>query len=191
MIQPIYLHRDPFPDIVAEVSRKLLPQLKAYDEAITGIHYHFGHPLEIVNTLGKYEVGTSSKFDKYPLVAFFLDTTVQRGKSPGIYGEFNVHMAIIRECLDPNQTADERDKTNFIPVLTPIYLELMHQISLRGDVFQLPGQEMIPHDVTNRYYWGKSGLWGNEGNIFNDWVDCIELNIKLKVFINYCPKQVV
>lgn len=191
MLQPIYLHRE-FTAIVEAVSAKLLPQLKAYDSAITAVHYLFGHPLEIINALGEYEKGVSSKFDKYPLVAFFLDMPMLRGREIGVYGEATVHIAIIRECLNPNQTADERDQTNFIPVLTPIYLELMNQISFRGDLFLLPGREMIPHDPIYRYYWGKQGLNGNERNIFNDWVDCIEIkNLKLKINSNYCPKPAI
>jgi hypothetical protein len=191
MMQPVYLHRE-FKVIVKATSDVLLPMLKTYDPNITAVHYHFGHPLEIINTLGAYDQGVSSKFDKYPLVAFFLDTEEDRGQKPGIYAKYRVHMAIIRECLNPNQTADERDLTNFIPVLTPIYMELMKQISYRGDMFLLPNLEAIPHRKTNRYYWGRSGLWGNEANIFNDWVDCIELqNLELEVKINYCPKEVI
>lgn len=189
MIQPVFLHKE-FTPIVAAVSTELLPQLKEYDPAITGVHYQFGHPLEIIKTLGQYDQGVTTPFDKYPLIAFFLDMPIKRGVTPGVYGEGTAHMAIIRQCYNPNQTAAERDQTNFEPVLTPIYLELMKQISLRGDLFMLPGQEMLPHDVIYRYYWGKEGLFGNTANIFNDWVDAIELKIKLKININYCPRAV-
>jgi len=190
-VQPVYLHRE-FAPIVQAVSNKLLHQLKAYDDFITGVHYLFGHPLEIINTLKGYSQGGDKRFDKYPLVAFFLDTTEDKSGIPGIYAEYSIHMAIIRSCNDPTQTADERDQQNFIPVLTPIYMELINQIGYRGDIFQIDNIESIPHRKTNRYYWGRSGLWGNEANIFDDWVDCIEIqNLKLKVFTNYCPKQVV
>jgi len=190
-IQPIYVHQE-FEPIVQAVSAKLLPKLKAYDSAITAVHYLYGHPLEIINTLGQYESGTTKKFDKYPLVAFFLDMPMKRGTELGIYGEATIHMAIIRDCLDPNQTAAERDVTNFEPVLTPIYLELMEQISLRRDLFQLTAREMIRHESIYRYYWGKQGLWGNNKNIFNDWVDCIEIkDLKLKINSNYCPKPAI
>lgn len=191
MLQPVYLH-DEFKPIVQAVSGKLLTQLKAFDSAITGVHYQYGHPLEIIKTLGQYDQGSTTKFDKYPLVAFFLDMPMQRGGNVGVYGEATVHIAIIRACKNPNHTAEERDVNNFKPILTPIYLELMKQIGYRGDLFQLVSPFQIPHKVTYRYYWGKQGLFGNEANIFNDWVDCIEIeNLRLKINENYCPKPAI
>lgn len=191
MIQPVYLHRE-FSVIVKAVSDKLTPTLKIVDPDITAVHYQFGHPLEIIKTIGEFDGGTTSIYDKYPLVAFFLDSTVDRGRQIGIYGEQSINIAIIRACKDPNQTAEERDEFNFIPVLTPIYMELMEQISLRGDLFKIQSVEQIEHKMTNRYYWGKKGLFGNEGNIFNDWVDAIEINnMKLTINLDYCPKPAV
>lgn len=188
MIQPVYLHHE-FEAIVARVSAKLTPELQKFDSAITGVHYMYGHPKEVIDTLDQYNSSPKKMFDKYPLVAFFLDTDVDRGKEVGIYGEYSVHMAIIRECADSNQTAKERDINNFIPVLTPIYMELMQEIKNRGGIFQLGLQETVPHRATNRYYWGRSGLYGNTANVFNDWVDAIEIqNMKLKVRTSYCPK---
>lgn len=190
MIQPVYLHRE-FTAIVEKVNLKLTPQLQAIDSKITGVHYQYGHPLEIIKTLGNFDSGVASKFKKYPLVAFFLDSTVDR-TDPQFYGEQSVNLAIIRACKNPNQTAKERDEFNFIPVLTPIYMALLDEIRLRGDLFSGVSRTDIPHRVTNRYYWGKSGLYGNDKNIFNDWVDAIEINnLKLKINKSYCPKPVV
>src|SRR6478735_8734066 len=109
MLQAIYLHRE-FESIVAAVSAKLTPQLQEVDPKITGVHYQYGHPLEIIKTIGQFDQGKLSQFKKYPLVAFFLDSTIQRGRETGIFGEQTVNMAIIRACKDPNQTAKERDE---------------------------------------------------------------------------------
>jgi len=190
-LQEIYLHEEFIP-IVKAVSDKLLPKLQEFDAGITGVHYEYGHPLEIINTLTQYDQGATAKFKKYPLVAFFLDMPMSRGVDVGIYGEATIHMAVIRACDDSNHTAKERDLLNFKPVLTPIYLELMRQIGYRGDLFQLVSPTRIPHRATYRYYWGKQGLFGNEANIFNDWVDCIEIeNLRLKINENYCPKPAI
>jgi len=193
-VQPIFLHRE-FESIVKNVSDKLISYLKDYDDAITAVHYHYGHPLEIINTITQYDQGNESKYDKYPLVAFFLDSSINRGREVGLYGEQEVNICIIRDCNDAqgNDVASVRDEKNFIPVLNPIYLELLEQIALRGDLFNLQGgAENIEHKVTNRYYWGRSGLFGNDGNIFNDRVDAIEINnMKLRINLNYCPKPAV
>lgn len=190
MIQPFYLHRE-FATIVKAVSDRLIDQLQAYDEFITAVHYQYGHPLEIINTISEYTKGETAKFDKYPIVAFFLDSTVDR-TDPQFYGEQSINLAIIRGNENSDHTAAQRDEFNFIPVLMPIYMALLDEIRLRGDLFSGVSRTDIPHRVTNRYYWGKSGLYGNDKNIFNDWVDAIEINnLKLKINKSYCPKPVV
>lgn len=186
--QPVFLHRE-FANIVNKISLNLTNSLKLVDDNITGVHYQYGHPLEIIKTIGNFDNGVASKFNKYPLVAFFLDSRVDRS-NPEYYGEQTVNMAIIRACKNPNQTAKERDEFNFIPVLDPIYRALIREIQNRGDIFQLE-RGHVPHSAINRYYWGKEGMFGNDGNIFNDWVDAIEINnMKLRININYCPKTV-
>jgi len=188
-LQPIFI-QDVLKPIVDKVSANLLPQLQQADEMITGVHYQYGHPLEIVNTLGQFTQGETSRYNKYPLIALFLDTTEDVGRDKGVYAEYNLHLAIIRACKSPNQVAKERDDFNFKPVLIPIYLELMKQMKYSG-VFT-GFTDKIPHRKTNRYYWGKEGLFGNEGNIFNDWVDCVEIeNLKVKIVDNYCPPKAV
>lgn len=191
-LQPIFLHRE-FEAIVAKVSDKILTQLQAKNDTITAVHYLYGHPLEIVNTLTELDSGGSTVYDKYPLVAFFLDSKMSR-KDRTMFGSQRVHLAIINECFDAtgNEVAKERDTNNFIPVLSPIYMELIRQIALRGDLFVgVGGESSILHDVTFRYYWGKNGLWGNDKNIFNDRVDAIEIeDLELKINLNYCPRVI-
>lgn len=189
-VQPVFI-QDILGPIVAKVSDKLLPALKAFDSGINAVHYDYGHPLEIIETLSqKSEAGGDFVYQKYPLVALFLDADLRRGNEIGVYGEFTLHIAIIRGT-DPTYKAKQRDDMNFKPVLMPIYLELMKQIR-RSGVFFITSEQMIPHSPINRYYWGKQGLYGNEGNIFNDHVDCIEIkDLKLKVNINYCPKPAI
>jgi len=189
----IYLHRE-FTSIVEAVSLKLTPTLQMFDTNITGVHYQFGHPLEIINTLSQFENGKTTKFNKYPIVCFFLDSKKTKN-NPLNAGMQRVHLAIVRESADANgnDTANDRDIKNFIPVLTPIYLELLTQIKLRADLFTgIFNEQSLSHEVTYRYYWGKSGLFGNEANIFNDRVDAIEIeNLELTINLNYCPKTYV
>jgi hypothetical protein len=187
-LQPVFLHRD-FEAIVQKVSDNLIDQLQEFDSTITAVHYLYGHPLEIINTIGQYDQGKTTQYDKYPVVAFFLDSEIDRN-DPTIYGEQTVNLAIIRDCFDAagNEVAKERDTNNFIPVLMPIYIELMEQIKLSG----LNSGYGIPlHRMTSRYYWGRNGLFKNDANIFNDRVDAIEINdLRIKIDLNYCPKAV-
>lgn len=185
-VQPVFI-QDILGPIVAKVSTKLLPQLQAFDPAITAVHYDYGHPLEIIETLTEKSQTDAFVYQKYPLIALFLDADLQRGRKVGVYGKFRLHMAIIRGT-DPNYKAKQRDDFNFKPVLMPIYLEFLNQLKA-SKAFSILDESLIVHDPINRYYWGKQGLYGNEGNIFNDHVDCIELkNMELELNINYCPK---
>ncbi|RZK45850.1 MAG: hypothetical protein EOO97_00410, partial [Pedobacter sp.] len=52
---------------------KLIDQLQQADSQITGLHYMYGHPKEILNTLTDYSKGSTTKFDRFPLVALFQD----------------------------------------------------------------------------------------------------------------------
>lgn len=187
--QPVFI-QDILAPIVAKVSDKLLDQLQAFDPVITAVHYDYGHPLEIIETLSQKSKTEEYLYKKYPLVTLFLDADLQRGRNIGVYGKFRLHMAIIRGT-DPTYKAKQRDDYNFKPVLMPIYLEFMRQLKASKS-FSILDESLIPHDPINRYYWGKQGLYGNEGNIFNDHVDCIEIkNLELELNINYCPQPAI
>lgn len=188
-VQPVFI-QDILEPIVAKVSAKLLPSLQAFKPDITAVHYDYGHPIEIIETLAQKSQTGEFVYNKYPLIALFLDAGLQRGREIGVYGEFTLHIAIINGT-QAEYKAKQRDDENFKPVLMPIYLEFMNQIKKSGRFF-ITSADLIPHEPINRYYWGKQGLYGNEGNIFNDYVDCIEIkNLKLKVNINYCPKPAI
>ena len=76
---------DLFRDIVAAVSSKLSPLLQEYDPVITGVHYLHGHPMEIIETLADYSKGSTTKYDRFPLIALFQDFPEQMGSAPGFY----------------------------------------------------------------------------------------------------------
>lgn len=180
---PVFV--DVFKDIVERVSNKLTPQLQAYDSLITGVHYDHGHPLEIVETLTQKDKSNTYRWKKYPLVALLQDFPEQNTGEPS-EGPRPVFHIIIVNHTRPTYKAIERYDKNFKPILYPIYEELLRQIN-RERIFFTYGMTTIPHVKFDRLYWGREGLWGKEGNIFNDWVDAIEIrDLKLKTHLNYC-----
>lgn len=69
----------------------------------------------------------------------------------------------------------------FKPTLYPIYIELINQIA-RSKYFKESTPELIKHTKTDRLFWGKTGIMGNEGLIFTDLLDVIEItNLQLSV----------
>jgi len=53
--------------------------------------------------------------------------------------------------------------------------------------FQTYGVSKIPHQKWDRLYWGRNGLFGNQANVFNDFLDVIEIkSLKLKINLRSC-----
>ena len=176
---------DEFKDIVEKVSAKLTPAFKALDANITNVHYDHGHPSEIIETLKQKDDTVKFRFDKYPLIALFQDFPEAVKPVTGIRAEVTLNLIIARPTL-PEYKAAERYEMNFRPYLYPAYFELLEQIH-KSKAFMTKGPDLIEHVKIDRLYWGREGLFRNQGNIFNDWLDCIEIkNLKLKVNTKLC-----
>ena len=99
---------------------------------------------------------------------------------------------LIATITDPKYKADEREAINFQPTLLPLYYQLLDQIRECGH-FYINYDRSIPHEFTKRMFWGRNGLFGNTtwgkqggytnvGNIFNDYIDAIEIdNLQLTI----------
>ena len=176
---------DVFRDIVGKVSDAVLAELQVFDPKITSVRYEHGHPLEIIETLGQLGAAPSSKFNRYPIVALFQDFPEDVSDVPGIDREITVQMIIARGTT-PTLKASARYDKNFRPVLYPVYFELLKQIS-KSPAFTVKSETQIKHRKFDRLFWGRDGLYGNSKNVFNDWLDCIELKeLKLKVNPKFC-----
>lgn len=175
---------DEIGEVVTKVSTKMTPSLKDYDPLITGVHYEHGHPLEILETLAQKDKSDTYVFKKYPLIALFQDFTEDRNKDLGFQSNSPLHIIIARGTSQAYK-AEERYAKNFKPVLVPIYLELLNQLGF-SKAFSTGPISRLRHEYTERLFWGKDGLYGKEGNIFNDFIDCIELKINVKVNLKKC-----
>lgn len=138
--------------------------------------YESGHPLEIVNTLA--EKTRSKDFDtkKYPMIALFQDFTEQERDDGYEYTISELTIIICTET-DPKFTSIQRYAATIVPVLYPIYELLKKYVNSS----KLLDTAIRDKDKTDRLYWGKEGIYGSEANIFNDYIDAIEiklLNIK-------------
>lgn len=180
------LIQDVMRNVVAKVNTALLARLQAYDSAITAVHFEFGTGLEIIETL--QQLTDIDPFSKYPLVALFLDVDETMSNEIGIYSEIpKLRMAIVTGT-EQTYKAAQRDEVTFKPILIPIYQELVYQMGL-SCAFMTP-YEGLEHDMTRNYYWGRNGLYGKDGNIFNDKCDAIEITFRdLKILETYCPDE--
>jgi len=180
-----YVVVDVFREIVEKVSAEMLTELQVLDAKITGVHYEHGHPLEIIETLAQKDTTGAHRFSKYPLIALFQDFPETITDKTGLQSEVNLHIIIAKATL-PTYKANERYENNLKPYLYPIYASLFKQInSHKATLTKAPG--LIAHTKTDRIFWGRQGLYKNEKNIFNDWLDCIEIkDLKLKINLKNC-----
>lgn len=136
--------------------------------------YMYGHPLEIINTLSKKDNHAVQKYNKYPLIALFQDFTETMGEhqaTPSAVQDMNLIIAV---NTSPDYTAENRYDNTFKTVLYPLYDLLIKHI-VKSKWFRNIDPGLVPHQKIDRLFWGRSGLYGNEGNIFNDHIDAIEI----------------
>ncbi len=193
--QPIVMQ---FAAIVQAVSDKVLSTIQAaellqYQAAIPAatvsnivqINYQFGHLKEIVATMKEYELDPASQMKKYPLIALLMDFPESKGNSGGYLGEATLQI-IIAYVTEPTLKASERYAKNFIPILLPIYYELLEQID-QSEAFVTMGVNKIRHTKIDHPYYGKGGLTDTSGNALNDTIDAIEIqNLQLTINISNC-----
>lgn len=87
---------------------------------------------------------------------------------------------IIGSVTNRSYSTDERYLNNFSPVLYPIYEAVMERLT-NGSKTILQSS-YIEHEKWDRVLWGKQGLYGVDANIFDDYIDAIEVNkINLKI----------
>jgi hypothetical protein len=141
------------------------------------INYLHGHPLEITSSLTELTQSPTLSEKRYPGIFLFQDFNEEKG------GDFTVVdlNLIIGINTDNTLKAPDRYVSSFTPYLYPIYDAFLEVIARSGFFAECNVSE-IKHTKIDRLYWGRNGLYGNTGNVFNDYIDCIEIkNLKLKV----------
>jgi hypothetical protein len=160
---------DIFEDVVQNVSDTLGQK----------IYFHAGHILETVNVVTAMK--DSNTDHRYPLIALVEDN---RRTTEGT--KFTARLFIITKS-NPNYHTKDRRENIFKPILQPIFDELIRQIYRCGWFLEQTESEVNENmEYANRFCWGNKGLMGNEGNIFNDWVDAIEIKSIELTALNTC-----
>lgn len=140
------------------------------------LYFMHGHPLEIVNTLADKANASSYKGKRFPLIALYQDIE-ENIRNEG-YERIAPVTVIIANQTDPNYSAATRQDNNFDPILYKLE---------EGFKYCLKKSEYIgglkpDYNRIDRIYWGRNGIYGNEGNMFQDYIDAIELNnLELKI----------
>lgn len=149
----------------------------------TPVYFDKGHYQVVENNLTAKDKGISQKNSKYPLIWLVMD---YEETMDGLFSYINPSLIIAKDT-DLNYTMDERRDKSFLPVLYPIYDELLRQISISSK-FGMPAMGKISHTKIDRPYWGiQSGLGNGEKNMFHDYIDAIEIKrLKLSLRRKIC-----
>lgn len=179
--QPVYLS-DMMGNVVTAVDQALY-QPGPTPPAFPHVYYMHGHPAEIVARLQQKLKIDSEKLKRFPLIMLLHDFEILRN-SPTQYGTAAVNV-IIAALTQPELNSEERYTKTFKPILYPIYNQLLHQLG-RSTYFN-NAQAMVKHTQIDRLYWGRTGLYGNQANMFNDYLDAIELRgLELTIKNQHC-----
>lgn len=143
------------------------------------VYYEHGHPTEIVNTLQEKTQNDSEKFQKFPLIALLED--FETDPAVGVFKTIAKLNILIITDTDKDYKASNRYTESFDKVLTPVYNLFMENLKKQRGVHV--EHNNIPVNTIYHLYWGKKGLYGTDGNVFNDHIDAIEIkNMNLKIY---------
>ena len=129
---------------------------------LTNMKFKFSTGAEFVNELIKL---TENK-TKYPF--FFVDSkTVVYSRETVSIGKI-----IIATLTKSEYTSEQRETKTFGDILVPIVSKFIEDIWIHN-----PDMSVMKHGtVVLNYFFGNSGIYGVDGNVFADAVDAIELN---------------
>lgn len=177
--KPIYVV-DIMGDIVSKVNTAVIAELQAFDSMITKVNYEYGTYEEITKVLTLMSQQTDLQYQRYPLWALIMSFPEQHGQQVGIDGLEELNIIIARRSNNTDRTPARYEK-NFKPVLYPVYLETLNQIDL-DKRFLTQGVSMMPHTKIDYPYYNAD----DKANAFGDYVDAIQIKIKLKINLKNC-----
>lgn len=142
-------------------------------------YYMHGHILEVVNLLGEKTDNIEWRERKFPLIILLQDFTERYPIVAGNISDVTLRVIIATETA-PDLTASERYQSTFKDTLYPLYQLFIKHLRSSPDL----NQNRFEFTKTDRVYWGKTGIYGNDGLITNDHLDAIELELQLKIYQN-------
>ena len=130
------------------------------------LEYQYGYIEELNVTLKEFE-NNPTKFDKkFPMIWLAEPFDTVKGE-PELHGICDPDIFIFAKTKK-EWKASKRMTEVFIPVIYPIYNELLKQIVL-STMFDHIDASMIKHTLRKGYYWDE------QSKVFNSDVDCLRI----------------
>ena len=124
------------------------------------------------------------RLQKYPLVFFALDQEQERDVDHLSMTDLtNVSIYIITNTENNIKYADWRLTNTMKAILIPIYELLLPAMKQHKNIFIK--NNLLPHSYTERYFLGTADA---NQNVFNDYIDVIQLTFKTITLVNLNPE---
>jgi hypothetical protein len=151
----------------------------------TPVYFDYGHYKEITNRLKSKDKAILNKGQKYPLIWLVMDFEQQTTTDASVDWLIPNLQMIIATSTKKESTTPERMSQTFDPLLIPVY-ELLLQAFRRSTTFFTLVPDDPQHSMWLRPYWDGADNSGNGGNLFDDFIDAIQLKIKNLVIKSNC-----
>lgn len=136
------------------------------------LNYIFGSAQYIKDKLDEYSKVPSMSERKFPLVALFCPVTEKRDS---IDYHAKVTLNILIACSSTKSWSNERRlQASFINILRPIYNRLITEL-LNDDRFDIEYDDIIPHDYSENYSYGRYGAYTESGEAVSEPIDAINI----------------
>lgn len=160
------------PDLIGAVVAKVNTALESRPTDPHSVYFDFGHHEEVLKQL-IYKEQNPGKPQKYPLIWLVTPFAEERDQLH-IYGVATLHFVIAHYTSNTYSMPERRDNV-FLPILYPVYHELLKQLKLSQSFVTVGQLSQIKTDI--QYAKVDEGR-----NLFNDFVDVVDVkNIKIQV----------
>lgn len=168
--------------VVGAVSKDVLPVLQRQEPGITGVRYDYGHWVEISSKLQDMTQHQTERFNKFPLIMVMEDIPV---RTVGEYPQVTLQVYILH-WTNNTYNSQQRQQKVFSPILSPIYDSFIKHLDKSHHIVSTATGK-FPHTRIDRKFYGRESVYGNTGNVPNEFVDAIEMRgLELNLFDNNC-----
>lgn len=190
MSKPVYI-ADIIGEAVASASDSILSTIQDNETCVLGktgivtINFQKGHKRELIETLIEMDRSQTHGQRKYPCVYLVQDFQETRNPRAGIYADTRLSI-IIMHYTEQTRKVDDRMVKVFKPVLYPIYEAVLEALA-KHPMIQQSNRESIVHTKTDRLYWGRQAVGGNDRVALTDYLDAIEITgLQLSFYFKNC-----
>lgn len=156
--------------MILDEMKSLVTRVESKYSTLT-LKFRYCTPQEWTNELGLLAKNSKTD-DMYPF--FFVNSMSVRQTDDIV----EIGEIVLATLSNANWTAEQRKIKNFDAWLSPIYRYLKEAMELSKDFSLNDFGTRVDH-----LFYGKSGLYGYEGSLFNDRIDAIEIkNLKLRLY---------